>query len=218
MRKSLGNKRNEIGDGTNGKADQIAEITRIFGDFEEGPHSKVFDNEDFGYWRITVERPLRLNFVVDDERLERLKESKPFQGLATSRKKGAAGQKEIQAGQELQQQLLTALETLRGQPVSKNREDFTKLLKKSFKTADLSVPAPLLKAILSALGDPFAALADREIREGSIGHGMFHRVMKARVENASTHPGYVCRSRAAHNRVVETLNFWQRVMELETFL
>lgn len=163
MRKSLGNKRNEIGDGTNGKADQIAEITRIFGDFEEGPHSKIFDNEDFGYWRITVERPLRLNFVVDDERLERFKESKPFQGLATSRKKGAAGQKEIEAGQELQTQLLTALETLRparrtdsaggGQPVSKNRDDFTKRLKKALKEADLSVPAPLLKAILLALGD-----------------------------------------------------------------
>jgi type I restriction enzyme M protein len=163
MRKSLGNKRNEIGDGTGGKADQIAEITRMFGDFEEGPHSKIFDNEDFGYWRITVERPLRLNFVVDDERLERLKESKPFQGLATSRKKGAAGQKEIEAGQELQQQLLAALETLRparrtgsaggGQPVSKNREDFTKRLKQAFKAADLSVPAPLLKAILSALGE-----------------------------------------------------------------
>ena len=41
------------------------EITRIYGDFEEGEFSKIFDNEDFGYWRITVERPLRLNFVVD---------------------------------------------------------------------------------------------------------------------------------------------------------
>ena len=153
MRKSLGNKRNEIGDGTGGKADQIAEITRMFGDYEEGSHSKIFDNEDFGYWRITVERPLRLNFVVDDERMERLRESKPFQGLATSRKKGAAGQKAIEAGQELQQQLLAALETLRGQPLSKNRDDFTKRLKKAFKATDVNVPAPLLKAILSALGE-----------------------------------------------------------------
>lgn len=37
--------------------------------------------------------------------------------------------------------------------MSKNREDFTKRLKKAFKTADLSVPAPLFKAILSALGE-----------------------------------------------------------------
>jgi type I restriction enzyme M protein len=153
MRKSLGDKRKEIGDGTNGKADQIAEITRIFGDFKEGPHSKIFDNDDFGYRRITVERPLRLNFVVDQERLERLKASKPFQDLAASRKKGAAGLQEIAAGQELQRQLLAALETLRRQPVAKNRDEFTNRLKRAFKAADLSVPAPLLKAILSALGE-----------------------------------------------------------------
>ena len=53
MSKSLGNKRNQISD------EQIAEITRIYGDFEEGPYCKIFDNEDFGYSRITVERPQR---------------------------------------------------------------------------------------------------------------------------------------------------------------
>ncbi len=53
MSKSLGNKRNYI---TN---EQIAEITCIYGDFEEGKYSKIFDNEEFGYNRITVERPLR---------------------------------------------------------------------------------------------------------------------------------------------------------------
>lgn len=53
MRKSLGNKRNEI------SPEQIEEITRIYGDFEEGPYCKIFDNEDFGYSRITVERPQR---------------------------------------------------------------------------------------------------------------------------------------------------------------
>lgn len=53
MSKSLGNKRNLIS-----KA-QIAEITRIYGDFEEGKYCKIFDNEDFGYSRITVERPQR---------------------------------------------------------------------------------------------------------------------------------------------------------------
>jgi len=35
MRKSLGNKRNEIGDGNNGKPVQIADITRLYGDFKE---------------------------------------------------------------------------------------------------------------------------------------------------------------------------------------
>lgn len=59
MLRSLGNKRKEIGDGKEGKPDQIATITKIYGDFKEGPYCKIFDNQDFGYHRITVDRPKR---------------------------------------------------------------------------------------------------------------------------------------------------------------
>ena len=51
MSKSLGNKRNQISPA------QIEDITKIYGDFEDGTYCKIFDNEDFGYNRITVERP-----------------------------------------------------------------------------------------------------------------------------------------------------------------
>ena len=54
MRKSLGDKRKEI------SAEQIREVTRLYGDFVEGEQVKIFANEAFGYQRITVERPLRL--------------------------------------------------------------------------------------------------------------------------------------------------------------
>jgi type I restriction enzyme M protein len=59
MQKSLGNKRKEIGDGRNGKPDQIAEVTRIYGEFKEEPFCKILPNEYFGYWRVTVEQPLK---------------------------------------------------------------------------------------------------------------------------------------------------------------
>lgn len=52
-RKALGNKRNDIPESA------IAEITRLYGDFRESEISKIFDNEDFGFTKITVERPLR---------------------------------------------------------------------------------------------------------------------------------------------------------------
>lgn len=52
-RKALGNKRNDIPDTS------IAEITRIYGDFEQSEISKIFDTTDFGYTKIVVERPLR---------------------------------------------------------------------------------------------------------------------------------------------------------------
>ncbi|MFZ2656235.1 MAG: class I SAM-dependent DNA methyltransferase [Victivallales bacterium] len=73
MRKSLGNKRNQIGDGEENRPDHIAEITKIYGNFKNDESrkltsdgvekavvvSKIFDNQDFGYSKITVERPLR---------------------------------------------------------------------------------------------------------------------------------------------------------------
>ena len=85
MRKSLGNKRNEITDA------QIQAISRIYGEFAAGEYSKIFDNADFGFWQITVERPLRLNFQASPERIERLQDETAFVNLATSKKKGKAG-------------------------------------------------------------------------------------------------------------------------------
>ena len=63
MRKSLGNKRKQISE------DQIAELTRLYGAFEEGPRVKIFPNESFGFLRITVERPLQLRWEITDDTL-----------------------------------------------------------------------------------------------------------------------------------------------------
>ncbi|MBD3319735.1 MAG: N-6 DNA methylase, partial [Chitinivibrionales bacterium] len=52
MTRSLGNKRNELGE------DDISKITELYGNFRQGKHCKIFNNSDFGYSRITVERPL----------------------------------------------------------------------------------------------------------------------------------------------------------------
>lgn len=55
MSKSLGDKRNELSD------EHIKEITELYGDFTENENCKIFDNEDFGYAKVTVERPKRKN-------------------------------------------------------------------------------------------------------------------------------------------------------------
>jgi len=62
MSKSLGNKRHII------TPEQIEEITRIYGEYAEGRFCKIFDNEDFGYTRITVERPLKENGEIVKDR------------------------------------------------------------------------------------------------------------------------------------------------------
>ncbi|EIK52633.1 type I restriction-modification system, M subunit [Stutzerimonas stutzeri TS44] len=63
MRKSLGSKRKYLSD------EQVAEIARLHEAFEEDPNSKIFATTDFGYRRITVERPLRLRFSVTPDKL-----------------------------------------------------------------------------------------------------------------------------------------------------
>lgn len=64
MKRSLGDKRRYL------DADTIDTLTREHGDFAESDTSKLFDNVDFGYRRITVERPLRLRFQITDEAKE----------------------------------------------------------------------------------------------------------------------------------------------------
>jgi type I restriction enzyme M protein len=73
MRKSLGNKRNEIA------PEQIEEIVRLYGTFQEEKRVKIFRNQDFGYRQITVERPLRLRYEATEEGIERALASKPLQ-------------------------------------------------------------------------------------------------------------------------------------------
>jgi type I restriction enzyme M protein len=62
-KRSLGDKRRHM---TN---TQIDEIVRVYGRFEVGPRSKIFENADFGYTRVTIERPLRLRYqmTTDDK-------------------------------------------------------------------------------------------------------------------------------------------------------
>jgi len=58
MSKSLGDKRNELSD------EHIQDITKLYGDFTANEQCKIFDNTDFGYAKVTVERPLRKNGKV----------------------------------------------------------------------------------------------------------------------------------------------------------
>ena len=72
MRKNEGNKRKFI------DQDSIDEISRIYADFEPSSVSKIFDYTDFGYRRVKVLRPLRIDIQFDNEKLALLKERKDF--------------------------------------------------------------------------------------------------------------------------------------------
>ena len=81
MRKSLGDKRREI------SPQHIKQIIELFLSFREEEHAKIFDTLNFGYRKITIERPLRLNFQASPQRIEKLREQKAFSDLTASKKK-----------------------------------------------------------------------------------------------------------------------------------
>ena len=62
MDRSLGNKRKKIVE--NGNSKGIGFITELYGNFEENEFVKIYPNEFFGYWRVTVEQPLKENGKV----------------------------------------------------------------------------------------------------------------------------------------------------------
>ena len=63
LRKNLGNKNCEL-------TEEIRnQIMQLYLEFEENEYSKIFNNKDFGYWKVNVERPLRLRVEFNDEKL-----------------------------------------------------------------------------------------------------------------------------------------------------
>ena len=147
MRKSLGNKRKEI------TPEQIKEITNLYSSFEESENSKIFDNEDFGYRKITVERPLKLSFKVNEEAIENVKNTTQFINLAVSKKKDLEV-KEIEEneGTQKQEKLIKLLESFDNTLEYMDRDKFIKDLKAKSKEFDIALPAGLIKAIVNAIG------------------------------------------------------------------
>jgi type I restriction enzyme M protein len=160
MRKSLGDKRREI------PLERSQDILRILASFTDGETrrattsgkeeevvvSRIYPTTHFGFRKITVERPLRLNFQASVERIAHVEQEKGFQALAQSKKKGAAGAQEQTEGRALQQAIYKLLRSLPDTRL-KERGEFERLLDAAGKRAGLKLPAPARKAIFSALSE-----------------------------------------------------------------
>ena len=160
MQRSLGSKRREI------PLEKGADVLKILADFQDGDArrinmndaseevvvSRVFSTAQFGYRKITVERPLRLNFQASEERIARLSEQKGFQNLAKSRKRGEAKEREEAEGRALQEAILDMLRTL-PRDLHKARGAFLAALDAAAPQAEIRLSAPAKKAILKALSE-----------------------------------------------------------------
>lgn len=132
MRKSLGDKRNEI------SPEQITEIVELYRAAAQTDSSlvKVFDTTDFGYRKVTVERPLRLNYQASPERIGRMNDKKPLQKLP--RETAAA--------------LVEGLLSM-GEEIHRDRKAFEMLLHGTLMKARVKLKTPELKAVLEALSE-----------------------------------------------------------------
>lgn len=132
MRKGIGSKRNELG------PEDIKTIVHLYEGYTESDEnkSKVFKNQDFLYRTITVERPLRLNFCVNEERVTAVFEQKAVAKLSETE----------------QEKLKEALDSFDDQ-IHKNRDSFATELTVACRSVGLKLAAPAKKAVLSALSE-----------------------------------------------------------------
>jgi type I restriction enzyme M protein len=160
MRKSLGSKRNEISEA------DIKEITRIYGEFKENEYCKIFDNKEFGFLKVTIERPLKLNFKISEERIENIYSESAFsklydedkvEELELKKEKNTIKKKELSdlekqyKGKELQDKIIEILKNNISDKLYKNREEFDKVLSDILK--DLKLTKSLYKAVLMGLSE-----------------------------------------------------------------
>jgi type I restriction enzyme M protein len=160
MRKSLGSKRNKI------SSSDIKEIARIYGNFKESEYCKIFDNKEFGFLKVTVERPLKLNFQISEERIENLYAESAFAKLydedkveelelkkekLTIKKKELTELSKLYKGKVVQDNIIDTLKANCSDELIKNRDEFEVILKATLK--DLNVSNGLYKAVLMALSE-----------------------------------------------------------------
>ena len=145
MRKSLGNKRHTLPE------ESINKIIDTYQDFTESDKVKIFDNEDFGYTKITVERPMQLNYQVTPERLENLYSYNQFKKLAESKSEDPEiKMAEEEEGKKQQEAIKEELLTI-GDELYTDWDTFETKVKNALKSFDLK-PA-FIKNVIEKLSE-----------------------------------------------------------------
>lgn len=128
----------------------IEEIVNIYTNFEKGDTSRIFDNNEFGYTKFIVERPLQLNYEVNEDRLENLHDIKAFINLTKSKNQDLYKRSiEEDFGKEKQEHIKNALRKIKGN--YKKWEDFEVEVAKVLEEFKLS--QVFIKKIILALSE-----------------------------------------------------------------
>ena len=140
-----GNKRHTLPE------ESINKIIDTYQDFTESDKVKIFDNGDFGYTKITVERPMQLNYQVTPERLENLYSYNQFKKLAESKSENPEiKMAEEEEGKKQQEAIKEELLTI-GDELYTDWDTFETKVKNALKSFDLK-PA-FIKNVIEKLSE-----------------------------------------------------------------
>lgn len=126
---------NEMKQRMNGKENEIDKkslnkIIRYYKNFKENNNVKIFNNEDFRFKQITINRPLKLNYQVANERLKKVIENDHFRGLAKSSNRNLEiKRRKEKEGREKQKKIKKALLSI-GDDIYTNKNVLKKKSKK----------------------------------------------------------------------------------------
>jgi type I restriction enzyme M protein len=129
LRKNLGKKNCELSE------DDIQRIVDTFLAFKESEQSKIFPNKAFGYWKVTVDRPLRLAIHSDAEHLAALAEAA------------------VEAGEAGLESVVDAVDEVMGEGPHKDANQWLELAERVAKGQGLRWTAKKTKLLLSHLGE-----------------------------------------------------------------
>lgn len=148
LRRNLGAKSREI------SPEQNQKITEIFLTFSEGEYSKIFRCTDFGYRKIRIERPLRINFQATPERIERLHKHRAFQKLGMSDKRDPQKENlDETRGQRTQKKIIDMLCSLASAGTMTDRNALEKQLSSAAEQSGIRLEESVKKAIVESLSE-----------------------------------------------------------------
>ncbi len=136
MKKKVGDKNNKI------TTAQIDHITDIYKSFEEGEYCKIFENDDFGYTRVTVERPKKRKFQITPEGKDRLKQQNTFKNLPEVKTKKGISQEDV----------LEVVDSIPAK-IYKNYDTFKKVVQEVFESKNLKQKPFIFTAIENSFSE-----------------------------------------------------------------
>lgn len=152
LRKNLGNKRYEI------SPDDTKEIVRLYAKNINNGRSKTIESTKFGYRAVTIQQPLRLNFQVTQERIERILMHNKFTGptIGDDEKESAKVKKRKQRAkaraekEKFEKEILPILKKM-DDTLYKNRDKFLEVFDAKF--SDVKINNAVKKVIIDGLSE-----------------------------------------------------------------